>query len=206
MYAYLSGTTLWSPFSLGRRHCHSTCVSVCVCTDTPCWSVCSIGHLQQCVPAAAAAVRTPASSGLRRRETTITPDGRQRLTRGLAKEGPRSAPQASRQRGFQQVDDLRTTRRKASAVASAGDVKTTAQLAVGAEALTPRPRARAGAGAQNSGNPGVSTSTVTGGGGHTVNTRNIRLEQFRCVEIERDLSSAAAAVVAAAGCVFLREG
>ena len=93
------------------------------------------------------------------------------------------------------MDDLRTTRRKAPAVASAGDVKTTAQLAVGAEALTPRPRARAGAGAQNSGNPGVSTSTVTGGGGHTVNTRNIRLEQFRCVEIERDLSSAAAAVV-----------
>ena len=104
------------------------------------------------------------------------------------------------------MDDLRTTRRMASAVASAGDVKTTAQLAAGAEALTPRPRARAGAGAQNSGNPGVSTSTVTGGGGHTVNTRNIRLEQLRCVEIERDLSSAAAAVVAAAGCVFLREG
>ncbi|TBU39792.1 hypothetical protein BD309DRAFT_405988 [Dichomitus squalens] len=109
----------------------------------------------------------------------MTPDGRQRpLSRLAMEKGAHSAPQASKRKGFEQVEDLRTTRRKTLAVASAEDVRTAPKPAAGAKAFAHGSRARAGAGAGNSDNPGVSTSTVTGGGGHTVNTRN-RLEQFR---------------------------
>ncbi|KAI1782977.1 hypothetical protein LXA43DRAFT_1048706 [Ganoderma leucocontextum] len=141
----------------------------------------SAGSDQHRPPLSAAAVartRTP-GSGLRRRETTMTPDGRQRPPRGMAREGPYSAPQVSKRKGLQQQEDLRVTRRRSLAFTSAEAVRTTPKPA-GAKVLAPTSRARAGAGAGNSDNPGVSTSTVTGGGGLTVSTRN-RLEQFRCV-------------------------
>ncbi len=127
-------------------------------------------------------------SGLRRRETTMTPDGRQRPPRGMAGEGPHSSPQVSKRKGPQHQDDLRVTRRRSLAFTTAEPVRTTAKPA-GATVLARTSRARAGAaGAGNSDNPGASssTSTVTGGAGLTVSARN-RLEQFRCVRSQRSI-------------------
>ncbi|PIL23267.1 hypothetical protein GSI_14577 [Ganoderma sinense ZZ0214-1] len=125
----------------------------------------------------AATARTP-GSGLRRRETTMTPDGRQRPLHRMAGEGPHSAPQVSKRKVLQHQDDLRVTRRRSLAFTTAEPVRTTPKPAGGARMLAPTSRARAGAGAGNSDNPGASTSTVTGEAGLTVSTRN-RLEQFR---------------------------
>ena len=153
----------------------------------PPYSVATLPLQQRPVLLAAAAprTRTPGSS-LQRRETTMTPDGRQRPPRGIAGEGPHSAPQVSKQRGLQHQDDLRVTRRRSLAFTIAEPVRTISKPA-GATVLAPTSRARAGAGVGNSDNPGVSTSTVTGEAGLTVSTRN-RLEQFRCVRGPKDLS------------------
>lgn len=131
---------------------------------------------------------------LRRRETTMTPDGRQRPPRGLAdlQQRPHSAPQGSKRKrlGFA-VEDLRPTASGRSRIlafssSSSEDVKTTPQLGAGGA------NARRGSG---SGAMRPASTTEYGGSRNrrvsgkdatataaTVSTRNrLELEQFRCV-------------------------
>ncbi|KAI0690073.1 hypothetical protein C8T65DRAFT_102196 [Cerioporus squamosus] len=87
---------------------------------------------------------------LRRRETTMTPDGRQRPPRDAQR--PYSAPQASKRRGFAQ-EDLRATGRRSLIFTTVEDVK-----------VTPKAGGQPRSGA-TSGGPGSRSSTTNSGSG-----------------------------------------
>ncbi|KAI0754360.1 hypothetical protein C8Q80DRAFT_363484 [Daedaleopsis nitida] len=109
---------------------------------------------------------------LRRRETTVTPDGRQRphRARALAAAHPYSAPQTSKRTGFAQ-EDLRVAGRRSLILTAAEDVKGAPKGGQATDATRP------GSGGSDAARDEASAAGNLGSGS-TVSTRN-GLAQFR---------------------------